>query len=62
VKTHLDTGHKFIVSFVDEYNGYMWVYHMKSKDEMPRDIKKWMVDAHGKEDHNSRHGAGEIDE
>jgi hypothetical protein len=62
VKIHLDTGNKFIVSFVDEYTGYMWIYRMKNKDEMPKVIKKWMIDAYGKEDHNFRHGAGEIEE
>jgi hypothetical protein len=42
----------------------MWIYRMKNKDEMPKVIKKWMidVDASGKEDQNFRHGAGEIEE
>ncbi len=34
---------------------------MKIKDEMPKDIKQWMVDVYGKEDHNFRHGASAID-
>jgi hypothetical protein len=51
-----------MVSFVDEHTGYMWIYRMKTKDEMPKVIKKWMIDAYEKEDHNFRHGAGEIEE
>jgi hypothetical protein len=43
VKIHLDTGNKFIVSFVDEHTGYMWIYRMKTKDEMPKVIRKWMI-------------------
>jgi hypothetical protein len=35
---------------------------MKNKDEMPKVIKKWMIDGYGKGDHNFRHGAGEIEE
>jgi hypothetical protein len=62
VKIHLDTGHSFIVTFVDEYTGYIWVYQMKNKDEIQIVIKKWMTDVYGKEDHYFRHGAGEIDE
>jgi hypothetical protein len=62
VKIHLDTGNKFIVSFVDEHTGYMWIYLMKNKDEMQKVIKKWMIDAYGKEGHNFRHGAGKIEE
>jgi hypothetical protein len=62
VKIHLDTGNKFIVSFVDEHTGYMWIYRMKTKDEMPKVIRKWMIDAYGEQDHNFRHGAGEIEE
>jgi hypothetical protein len=58
VNIHLDTGNKFIVSFVDEHTGHMWIYLTKNKDEMPRVIKKWMIDAYGKEDHNFRYGAG----
>ncbi len=62
MKIHLDTGNKFIVSFVDEHIGYMRIYRMKNKDEMPKVITKWMIDAYGKEDHNFRHRAGEIEE
>ncbi len=62
MKIHFDTGNEFIVSFVDEYTGHMWIYSMKTKDEMPKVIKKWMIDAYGKEDHNFRHRAGEIEE
>ena len=62
VKIHLDTGNKFIVSFVDEHTGYMWIYRMETKDEMPKVIRKWMIDAYGEQDHNFRHGAGEIEE
>jgi hypothetical protein len=40
VKNHLDTGNKFILSFVDEYAGYMWIYRMKNKDEMSKVIEK----------------------
>jgi hypothetical protein len=58
VKISLDTDHKFIVTFVDEYIGYMWVYCMKNKDEMPKVIKQWMIHAYGMEGHNFRHGAG----
>jgi hypothetical protein len=32
VRIRLDTGNKFIVSFVDEHTGYMWIYRMKNKD------------------------------
>ena len=35
---------------------------MKNKDEMPKVIRKWMIDAYGEQDHNFRHGAGEIEE
>jgi hypothetical protein len=62
VKIHLDAGKKFIVSFVDEHTEHMWIYRMKNQDEMPKVIKKWMIDAYGKEDHIFRHGAGEIEE
>ncbi len=34
----------------------------KNKDEMQKVIKKWMIHANGKEDHNFRYGAGEIEE
>jgi hypothetical protein len=27
---HLDTGNKFIISFVDEHTRYMWIYRMKN--------------------------------
>jgi hypothetical protein len=36
---HLEAGNKFIVSF-GEHTGYMRIYHMKNKDEMPKVIKK----------------------
>jgi hypothetical protein len=62
VKIHLDRGKGFIESFVDEHTGYMWIYRMKTKDEMPKVIKQWMIDAYGKEDHNFSHGTGEIEE
>jgi hypothetical protein len=62
VKIHLDTCNNFIVSFVDEQTGYMWIYRMKNKDEMPKVIKKWMIDAYEKEHHNFRHGVGAIEE
>jgi hypothetical protein len=64
VKINLDTGHKFIVTFVDEYTGYMWVYFMKNMRYVLMNIKQWMIDTHGKEDSdlNFRHGAGETNE
>jgi hypothetical protein len=62
VKIHLDTGNKFLVSLVDEHTGHMWIYRMKNKDEMPKIIKNWMIDAYGKEAHSFRHRAGEIEE
>jgi hypothetical protein len=40
---HLDAGKNFLVSFVDEHTGYMWIYSMKNKDEMFKVIKKWMI-------------------
>ncbi|GJZ28849.1 integrase, catalytic region, zinc finger, CCHC-type containing protein, partial [Tanacetum coccineum] len=46
MRVALINGKKYILVIVDDYSRYTWVYFLRSKDETPEIIKKFIAQAH----------------